>query len=894
MEKANFEIKIDTTKLAANIVSCSISLGAAIATQDKNKIITAIAPFINIFSCIDIKQKKESLLNKYISNSLKNTTLDVLSLLDYPKTMTKKNKNKVINSLIGYEKTIPVDKNIFNKPGASVISKAYLDNLCCALEMTDYEIDQYDIFQLKKIWPKVFTENSKIEWESNSRYAEELKYENIFGPMQSYLDAFDLEKDYQAKLTSMISEKIFDENCTIDDIFINLNASFTEYSEVFDAFNYLLNWSISDKTGMKILKGDPGSGKSTILKKLAKELIEYGIHVIYVNLFKIPFSAKKECLDTILQKFEELKWYDDLEIMNQNNVVYIFDGLDEIQVNVWENSLELTMQLKLSSLCENQKIILSGRHKIIDYCYDTLSHFSILTILPLSKNNKSNQNEFDIRYEMWKKLKNIFDLKISLNEVIKKENLDELSKNPLLLFLIAWTFKNNPNSINSINNSVQLYRQILQCIYERAYNRKENELAGNYNEYKDYIKILSAIGFSAWKNNSREIPLSIIKDYCLESGIEKQFKKWFEYEQNWGTSKLFLLFFAHENQQEDVSTFEFLHKSFYEYLAIEEIMHNIIYGANKHVINLIYNICNLFENNYVETDFAYYYIEDMLQNDTIKFSKFLKNLKYLIFLFNIKRIDLIFSKENKQNSILSDLKLESIFYKCNSIITNIWKLLEYTLTVLKANEEFELLDSIKLEHLNLYDFSFKIHKLEYAIFEECKFSNIIIPSAKFNYGKWINSQIDDCIFCNSYFSRCYIKNSNYSSVHLESASFAKSNIDSSNFHISYLENTNFSKSKIYNSAFNNCTFIAANFNHAVIKESTFENCNFKNTNFDSVQFINCEFINCIFNNANLSNVKLSNFNLRNELIINLLSTSDLTNADWSNVPIFIKNRLLNY
>jgi len=566
LKKKSFQVKININELIAQLSQGIPVLWNALNTGEEINIAGALISFLGVFSCLNIKNTRERLLAKFLENSLRTATLESLKIIPKDKLRVKQ---KVIlkKQIKPISKPLVVDLKIFDKPGSSQLSKIYLENLCEILK--DIDVDLFDEIQkIALYWPEIFSKAASDEWFNDPEYANELTNDKISGPMQEYIEALQEESKYKSELLSLTKEKFFDDIGSIDEVFIDLNALYKSSNgckKICNIESELISWSLSSTTGMVVVEGEPGSGKSTILKKVAKELISIGKPVIYINLYKLPFSLRNDCLRTLEEYLKKFAWYDILNIDSNEETIYILDGLDEIKYDVWDNAKNLTQQLSLSQLCDKQKVILSGRIKIIDYCAEELDKFDKFTLLPLVYEDIDSDKTIDKREELWFKLQNTFKIKITIGELTSKEHLEELSSNPLLLFLLAWTFSNSPESIERINNSVQLYRQILKCIYERKYNRPSNDYAGSLKEYESYFRILSAIGASAWQHNSREISIQQIKKYCFDMGSMREFENWFEDENNLQTSKLFLLFFAHESHKENTSSFVFLHKSFYEF-----------------------------------------------------------------------------------------------------------------------------------------------------------------------------------------------------------------------------------------------------------------------------------------------------------------------------------------
>ena len=146
---------------------------------------------------------------------------------------------------------------------------------------------------------------------------------------------------------------------------------------------------------------------------------------------------------------------------------------------------------------------------------------------------------------------------------------DELSKSPLLLFLVVWTIKHAGIQFSELKNATELYENIFRYIYTREYNRVSSDIYFKSGEYLEYQQMLRYLGGCAYRNNSRSISISAIYEYCEKMGQEDLCRRWIQKHKEDNPSKLVLFFFLRETHHEmdwSNSEIEFIHKTFYEYL----------------------------------------------------------------------------------------------------------------------------------------------------------------------------------------------------------------------------------------------------------------------------------------------------------------------------------------
>lgn len=896
IKKRGYCIEVNTTSLIVNFTKIALSLATAISTGDTITISGAISPFLDIFTCVEIKSSKEKTIYEYIYNSLKKATIEVIKSIDKEK-MSKAKTKELLKKLPKEEKIILEDDNILRKPGLSKFSLKYVDLLCQALE-TISTINESDVEKIRNSWNYIFSQCAKEEWEGNFREYSKITEHDFLAPMQDYVDEIRNKEKYEENLKELIKSKVFDEECTLDDIFIDLNCvvdmpnTITNDNCITSTIETLFEWSISTKNGMLLLEGDPGSGKSTLLKELASRLLNEQVNVIHFNLFKLNFSNKMNCLDVFQNELNRFSWYKELEICNDSNTVYILDGLDEIQCDVWSNSVELIRQLINSNFYKQQKIIISGRKRIIEHCHEKIGNIKTLTILPLNFRNDYFATElFDIRPCLWKKLDDVFDLNIHFSEISIKENLNEISENPLLLFLLAWTFKNEPDSVDKVDNSVQLYRLILNCIYNRKYSRRKEECFENKIEFNSYLRILYAIGTSAWQNNKREIPVFEIEKYCDKMSLQDEYNKWFNDKECLGSSKLFLMFFAHENHNLNDSSFEFMHKSFYEYLSIEEIMLQIRNCKKLTEKEIIIRFFYLLSRNYIDTDFIYYFIEELYNENMNEFLALKNNLFYINSLLDDEKVDNYVYDNRMENKLFCYNNFRSFFEGYRYVHNNIWRLIEYIFIIYDKNPKSNIQSELNLSNIKFSNLKLGISNLKNSILTDCKINNLTISTyIKFTDGKWTNCQLNDCIFCQGDFDRVEMDSIKFYSMHFESASFCEAKIYNGLFDNSLLNASFFNDAEVCDTIFEDCIFDFANFDDAIFTDTKFLNCSFENADFNSAIFHKCHFVNCSFSNTKLNNVKLNSFNFEDENLIDNLLEADYSKSDFMGLSDELKKK----
>ena len=102
-----------------------------------------------------------------------------------------------------------------------------------------------------------------------------------------------------------------------------------------DIGNHILEWiENGDRDDcIRVIRGEPGSGKSSFLKILAAKLAQKKQKVLYIPLYNYDVNSD---FKTAVNKFFRLDTrcfsYDLISSEEKNKIVVLFDGLDELSM----------------------------------------------------------------------------------------------------------------------------------------------------------------------------------------------------------------------------------------------------------------------------------------------------------------------------------------------------------------------------------------------------------------------------------------------------------------------------------------------------------------------------------------------------------------------------------
>ncbi|MEM9275700.1 MAG: pentapeptide repeat-containing protein [Cyanobacteria bacterium P01_F01_bin.143] len=368
----------------------------------------------------------------------------------------------------------------------------------------------------------------------------------------------------------------------------------------------LITWikKADARDAIRIISGDPGSGKSSFSKMLAAELSEVeNLRILFIPLHL--FDPTGDLVDAVGKfiRYDKYLSHNPLDREQENTkLLIIFDGLDELAMQG-----KLGAEVAKSFINEVQKtvnffnrqekqaklqIIISGRPVIISSNHDELRKTEqILHVLPyiISAKKRENYQEKeelladDQRNSWWKKYGLVTGKNYTaMPEELKLYNLVEITSQPLLNYLVALSYVRSKDEstedkiIFSENTNLNtIYQDLLKSVYDRGWDTDQHPTLKGV-EYKDFVRILEEIALAAWHGNGRTTTVREIEAHCESSGLKKLLEKFTEGAKSGVTRLLTAFYFRQSGYGKDGDrTFEFTHKSFGEYLTAKRIVREL-------------------------------------------------------------------------------------------------------------------------------------------------------------------------------------------------------------------------------------------------------------------------------------------------------------------------------
>jgi uncharacterized protein YjbI with pentapeptide repeats len=440
---------------------------------------------------------------------------------------------------------------------------------------------------------------------------------------------------YRAWLQKQIDEPIFWEAFSLKQIYVPLRGFYekeeikatpdTDYHRepsfkriVIKLQEQLETWLEAAKSddAIRLLTGGPGSGKSSFCKVFAAQQAGLEKQVLYIPLHRLSFSTD---LVTAVKTFVQHDGFlpeNPLEPSDQDlRLLIIFDGLDELSMQgkiaqeVAQNFInEVREQVK--SFNQNKtrlQVLISGRDVVVQSNKNNFKKpQQIITILPywVAKSDDfsdvDNLLKVDQRHQWWQqygqaKGKNYAQLPPELSG----ENLQEITAQPLLNYLIALTFERGEVQFSQETNLNNIYDNLLKAVYERGYEKNSpGHRAIEGITEKDFVLILMEIALSCWHGNGRTTTVREIEEHCENNGLKnllKNFQDSFQSDSQGSITRLLTAFYFRESGdlRGSEKTFEFTHKSFGEYLTARRIVDRV-----KQIHRKLQDSENDYDNDY--------------------------------------------------------------------------------------------------------------------------------------------------------------------------------------------------------------------------------------------------------------------------------------------------------
>lgn len=481
------------------------------------------------------------------------------------------------------EQTWPLTKSFFSAPAKLDAVQSVADNFQSWLTLSQGVPDDVSAHARRAVIDEL-SPAMAAEWrEHTDRYKPIADV--VRGPFAEASEGIDAWRAYHQTLREQCDEPVFDEQFSLRQIYIPLRAKVERSGkpEVLNAAAALQQWlDANDVEGvrdaLRVVSGGPGSGKSSFMKMFAASATAMDeLAVLFVPLHLFDFTSD---LETAIAAFTSSTGAPAEPFSAPyQRLLLIFDGLDELEM-MGQHGAEVALQFvqSLGKLLQrrNRKkrrvlAVVTGREVLIQRLPKFVPPERILAlqsfvIEPVLDPEGVFADQRDEWWQTYGRLKG--RPWTALPEELARKELEELTAQPLLNYLVALSFERGRVDFRAAPNLNVIYDDLLHAVYERRWAASEMHPSTNMLEsFDEFERVLQQIAVTTLEGNGRTATLAEVARRCSRAGLGPLLSKFTTSAEAGLARFLTAFYFRFRGQRDGEQTFEFTHKSFSEYLG---------------------------------------------------------------------------------------------------------------------------------------------------------------------------------------------------------------------------------------------------------------------------------------------------------------------------------------
>ncbi|MEL6559574.1 MAG: pentapeptide repeat-containing protein [Bacteroidota bacterium] len=744
------------------------------------------------------------------------------------------------------------------------------------------------------------------QWEAYDSYLQREIELPVFGESFSLKDIFIPLRGYHYKVVPRTSGRKKKDDNDPKKVVFWLDAQLSKW----------LN-SNQSKDIIKVLQGGPGSGKSSFTKIwAAKVSARRGIRVLYFPLhhFNILTTIKaavgeyfKEAADVPIN-FNPLE-----ENRTGEKILLVFDGLDELVMR-GKTAKEAANSFleELNNFCSLRnagsprvKVLLTGRPIAVQEAEQKLRarEGQIIYLLPYYLSEDQAEEYYDQhhilnedqRHIWWNRFFSFNALpRRNMPEELDNENMDQITTEPLLNYLVALSWQINPDKFNENININEVYEQLIEGVYDREWdNARKHKGLGDLSR-DQFVQVLEEIAVCAWQGGDARLTTEPkIEAHIRNRGLENLLKEYKTSAKN-GVAKLLTAFYFRKNNKFSIETgddtFEFTHKSFGEFLAARAIV-KLIKSTHQKYVNkdqfsenesnyeILEEWWRVTGQNPLNSDLRQFIINELIIRvaDGEPVELWQKTLCFLL-----------------REVILHGLPIDRLKKRFNySEEQRISRNTEETILVALAccARATDILSEIG----NPKDILFWLSKLSSS------FSNDDFAFKNLNHLNLFEASIPRVNLSQTNLENSNLQNADLSGAHLDAARLQETNLQKANLSIAILDNasiieTNLEEANLKQASLKEANIFAASLQKADLSNVTATRCDFTASNLSGAKLVGAKLARANFTRANCTEADLTAADLQNADLTGVVLTganleratlreADFRGADFTNANL---------
>ncbi|WP_146205976.1 pentapeptide repeat-containing protein [Azospirillum sp. TSH58] len=668
---------------------------------------------------------------------------------------------------------------------------------------------------------------------------------------------------------------------------------------------------------IRVISGEPGSGKSSFTKMFAAQLAQSNRKVLLIPLSRINYRGNSEA--ALSSYLERSLGHNPLLEFNGHigdPIILILDGLDEL-ARAGEESENIvrnfTTDLERYALSLNERsttilLLIAGRPVSATVTSAAISsHHLTLNILPYVINDDDARKlrylspdlNVDQRGDWWRG----FGFENGMPKFLcgSDRRLEDLTRQPLLNYLLAQlVLIEGEHSIQNIKDISSLYNRIFTLVTERVHRENRTKESVDVLTPAQLSKTLEEIAVAAWHSGSRTVSYKFVGNHFQKNSISYLLDGAFP-AFDVGLNVVLESFFCVPREGFNERSFEFTHKSFQEFLCVKRIVREVeslsisMTKKSEYVDTSLLNWVELTGNTQLDHDLLIMLREEIDRIGQSRRDQFASLLKVL--LENSARHGVLISdgrfthfSDALRAVRNAEIALVACISSCMRASNKEERGSSSTFDWPNGDDAGELLSRITRQfRIPLEgDFDKDQDHLPLEILEFFHFKNLIYPGGVLKSAVLTGSIFESSNLENSNIRRCNITRTKFVKTNLSHANLANATGENVNFTECNAESANFSSSDINSLAFLECDLSNARFSVAKLfdasfRESSMRRADFNGTHMPSAKFIKCDLISANFTAANLQNADFRDSNLSNANLMRAdLSGAKFDGADLSN------------
>jgi uncharacterized protein YjbI with pentapeptide repeats len=399
-------------------------------------------------------------------------------------------------------------------------------------------------------------------------------------------------RGYHDSLIRLRNEPLFDETFSLAEIYVPPRcAAYFEGAqtpEILDAAEELDRWirQTKDRDALRVISGEPGSGKSSFVTMYAgMTAVRGNVDVLFIPLYLFELGEYLE--ESVARFAASTAALPDPFETGARRLLLIFDGVDELVMQgrhgseVARDFVERLAQLLRRRNTKGVRVlaVVTGREILIQSIGGAVDRSRLMTLQPFylpSPERFLGDPEIakiDQRHEWWRRYGALKGKPYGgLPPQLAREELNELTSQPLLNYLVALSFERGRIDFEAGPNLNLIYADLLDAVYERGWAKVPHPVTTQVHK-NDFARVLQEIAVTTWQGNGRTATVAEVAAHCGRRGFDLVLRR-FAADCEAGLGRFLTVFYFRyrDERLKGERTFEFTHKSFGEYLTAKWIV----------------------------------------------------------------------------------------------------------------------------------------------------------------------------------------------------------------------------------------------------------------------------------------------------------------------------------